>query len=155
MTKNRILYVIIRDRTGAVMHQAIGSAILEADSDARLTTLALREGIEPLATFGDYSPAEAEHAKQTLADLGDVEFDDADFEPHWHEPASCINAIDGLIGLGRKASRFLSSDVRSELACLRATLEEASQRSCDFYLVDVEPGEEIDFAGSPLQKGAE
>ena len=136
------------------MHHPIGSAILEADSDASLTTLALRAGIEPLATFCDYSPAEAEHAKQTLADLRDVEFTDAEFEPHWHEPASCINAIDGLIGLGRKASRLLSSDVRSELAVLRNTLEEANHRSCDFYLVDVEPGEAIDFAGPPLQKGA-
>ena len=154
MTDGRILYVILRDRSGVMRHQAIGCAILGADVDASLTTLALRRGIDPLATFGDYSPAAAEHAKQTLADLGDVDFDDSDFEPHWHEPARCIKAIDGLSALGPETSRILSKAVRSELASLRGILEEASHRSSEFYLVDVEPGEAVDFAGPPMRKGA-
>ena len=43
------LYVIVRDRGGRVVHKAIGRAIVEAEEDASLTMLALRQGIEPLA----------------------------------------------------------------------------------------------------------
>ena len=147
------LYVVVRDRKGRVAHRAIGRAIVEAEGDARLTMLALRRGVEPVATFWADSPAQAETAKRTLADLGDVDFEDRDFDPKWFDPAVGIAAIDGLLEhAGRTHS--VSPAVRTELELLRRTLDEARCGSCAFYLVEVEPGEELGFAGPELEREA-
>jgi len=153
MSDESILYLVVRHRRGQVAHKAIGSAIVEADMDAGLIRLALRKGIEPLATFYADSPAQAEHAKQTLADLGDVEFDDKDFEPTWFDPAQGIEALNGLLEHGRVGRHRLSERVRRELELLGRTLAEVRRRSCQFYLVEVRPGEDVDFAGLELDRG--
>ena len=148
------LYVVVRNRGGRVAHRAIGRAIIEAEGDASLTMLALREGIEPLATFCADSPAQAEGAKRTLADLGDVEFEDRDFDPTWFDPGACIEAIDGLLEHGLRGKRSFSPAVRGELELLRRTLDEARRRSCKFYLAEVTPGEDLEFAGPELEQEA-
>ncbi len=153
MSDEIMLYLVVRDRQGQVAHQAIGSAIVEADLDASLIRLALRKGIEPLATFYADSPAQAENAKQTLAELGDVEFDDSDFEPTWFDPAPCIEAINGLLEHGRVGRHRMSEGVRSELELLGRRLAEVRGRSGWFYLVEVGPGEDLNFAGPELDRG--
>jgi hypothetical protein len=124
---------------------------VEAEGDARLTMLALRTGVEPVATFWAKSPVQAESAKRTLADLGDVDFEDRDFDPKWFDPAAGIAAIDGLLEHAAR-THSASRAVRTELEFLRRTLDEARRRSCAFYLVDVEPGEELGFAGPELER---
>jgi hypothetical protein len=126
---------------------------VEAESEARLTTLALRQRVEPVATFWADSPAQAERAKRTLADLGDVDFEDRDFEPKWFDPAEGIAAIDGLLEHAAGTHR-VSPAVRTELELLRCTLDEARRRSCAFYLAEVAPGEELGFAGTELEREA-
>jgi len=148
------LYVVLRDRRGRVAHKAIGPAIVEADDDASLTMLALREGIEPLASFYADSPAQAEDAKRTLADLGDVEFEDDDFVPKWFDPRACLEAIEALLEHRRRGKRSFSPAVRSELELLRGTLVEARRRSSTFYLAEVRPGEDLGFAGPDLEREA-
>ena len=115
--------------------------------------LALRKGVELLATFWADSPAQAESAKRTLADLGDVDFEDGDFDPKWYDPAAGIAAVDGLLEHAARTHSVLRA-VRSELELLRRTLDEARRRSCAFYLVEVEPGEELGFAGPELKREA-
>jgi hypothetical protein len=147
------LYVVVRDRKGRVAHRAIGRAIVEAEGDAKLTMLALRKGVEPVATFWADSPAQAENAKRTLADLGDVDFDDRDFDPKWFDPAAGIAAIDGLLEHAAR-THSVSPAVRTELELLRRTLDEARRRSCAFYLVEADPREELGFAGPELEREA-
>jgi len=113
--------------------------------------LALRTGVEPVATFWAKSPVQAESAKRTLADLGDVDFEDRDFDPKWFDPAAGIAAIDGLLEHAAR-THSVSRAVRTELEFLRGTLDEARRRSCAFYLVEVEPGEELGFAGPELKR---
>ena len=144
------LYVVLRDPKGQVAHQAIGSAILEADWDGRLAMFAMRKGTEPLASFYADSPLQAEGAKRTLADVGDVDFDDRDFDPKWFKPADGIDAVDGLLHHGREGRHRLPEPVRAELALLRRTLVDAACRSYTFHLVEVEPGEDLGFAGPQL-----
>ena len=146
--------MVVRDRQGHVAHRAIGCAIVEADLDGGLTMFALRKGVEPLASFFADSPAQAEGAKRTLAELGDVEFDDRDFDPEWFEPTQAIEAIEGLLEHGRKGRRSLPEPVLVELGSLWRTLAEAVRRSCRFYLVEVEPGEDLEFAGAEFKGGA-
>lgn len=143
MRDARTLYVIVRDQQGRVAHTAIGCAMVEAD----LTIFALRKGIEPLTSFYADSPAQAEEAKRALGDLGDVEFDDHDFDPQWFEPLQGIAATDDLLEHGRKGKCALSEPVRAELGLLRRALAEARLRSCQFYLVEVDADEGLDFAG--------
>ena len=150
MSEANVLYVLVTDEQGRFAHKAIGSAIVEADMDARLTTLALRKGVEPLATYYCASPARAEHAMKTLADLGDVEFDASDFDPTWFDPEPCMEAIRGLLEHGRKGRYRLSEEVRRELELLHRVLAAASDRSRRFYLVEVVPDEDLNFAGPEL-----
>ncbi len=116
--------------------------------------LALRKGIEPLAGFCGHSPAQAENAKRTLADLGDVDFEDRDFDPEWFDPTACIAAIDGLLEHVGGGKRSFSPAVRGELELLRRTLDEARRGSCTFCLAEVEPGGDMGFAGPELEREA-
>jgi len=63
-----ILYVVVRDRNRRVAHKAVGSALVQADREAGITTFALRKGIEPLTAFLVDSPAQAERAKRVLGE---------------------------------------------------------------------------------------
>ena len=148
------LYVVVRDQQGRVAHRAIGRAIVQADADASLTMLALRRGVEPLTTFCAYSPAQAEDARRTLSELGDVDFEDRDFDPEWFDPAACVAVIDDLLEYGGRRKRSLSAAVRSDLELLRRTLDEAARRCCKFYLAEVEPGEDLGFAEPELEAQA-
>jgi len=149
-----ILYVVVRDRNGRVAHKAVGSALIQADRDAGITTFALRKGIEPLTAFLVDSPAQAESAKRVLADLGDVDFDDRDFEPRWFQPARCVESVSALLDCGREGRGRLSEAVRQELEELRQVLAETERRSCAFYLVEVPSGGDLGFAGPALDGGA-
>ena len=149
-----VLYVVLRDQGGRVAHRAIGRAIVEADADASFTMWALRDGIEPLASFCADSPAQAEDAKRTLADLGDVDFDDRDFDPKWFDPGACIEAIDGLLEREQHGKRSMSPALRGELELLHRTLDEARCHSCTFYLTEVRPGDDLRFAGPELKQEA-
>ena len=84
---------------------------------------------------------------RTLAELGDVDFDDRDFVPQWFEPDQGIATIDVMLeGTGRR----FSASVRDELVRLREALAEAKSRGCTFHLVETEPGERpcADTAGA-------
>ncbi len=144
------LYVIVRDRRGRIAHRAIGRAVVMAEGDASLTMLALRKKILPVSAFLGSSPAGAAAEMGELADLGDVDFDERDFDPRWFPPNEGIEAVDGLLGHRTRGNRRLSPDVQGELELLRRTLHEARRRSCTFYLVEVEPGEDLGFAGPEL-----
>ena len=61
-----ILYVVIRDRNGRVAQKAVGSALVQADRDAGITTFALRKRIEPLTAFLVDSQGPSGHAKRSL-----------------------------------------------------------------------------------------
>jgi len=100
----------------------------------------LRKGLEPLVRFCAYSPRQAEEAKRTLAELGDVDFEERDFEPEWFDALPCIETIDGLLAHRGRRRRFLTEAVRNELDLLRRTLGEAHRCSSRFYLVELEPG---------------
>ena len=145
MSDARILHLVIRDRTGWIGHQAIGGAIAEADGDASLTTLSMRKGLEPLAAFCVHSPRQAESAKRTLAELGDVDFEESDFAPQWFDALRCLETIDGLLAHRGRGRRSLTEAVRGDLDLLRRALGEAHRRSCTFYLVELEPGETLEF----------
>src|SRR6266540_2680334 len=83
MADVRTLHVVARNSDGRIVHRPIGRALVVADFDAGLTTLALRAGLEPLASFLVDSPSEAADAIETLDELGDVDFDPSDFAPRW------------------------------------------------------------------------
>ena len=153
MSDETILCAIFRDRNGRVTHKTVGSAVVQADRDAALTTFALRKGIEPLTAFMVDSPAQAENAKQVLADLGDVDFDDRDFEPRWFQPGRCVESVSALLDCGREGRGSFSEAVRQELEELRRVLAETGRRSCTFYLVEVRSGEDLGFAGPALDGG--
>jgi hypothetical protein len=148
------LYVVVRDRYGRVVHKAVGSALVQADRDAGITTLALRNGIEPLTAFLVDSPAQAESAKRILADLGDVDFDDRDFDPRWFQPARGVESVTALLDCGRQRRGRLSEAVRQELEELRQVLAEMERRACTFYLVEAPSGDDLGFAGPALHGGA-
>ena len=74
------MYVVIQHQNGRVGHQSIGQALVEADLDASLTTLALRRKREPIVSFTVYSSKQAAEAIQELEELGDVDVDPRDFE---------------------------------------------------------------------------
>ena len=154
MSDETILYVVVRDRNGRVAHKAVGSALVQADRDAGITTFALRKGIQPLTAFLVDPPAKAKSAKRVLADLGDVDFDDRDFEPRWFQPARCVESVNALLGCGREGRGRLSEAVRQELEALRQVLAETERRSCAFYLVEAPSGEDRGFAGPALDTTA-
>ena len=132
------LHIVVRGQTGQVAVQAIGQALVAAAETA--DTAALQRGLLALACYQAYSPSEAAEAMRTLAELGDVPFEASDFQPRWWQPSECVEDIDVLLERGR---RGLSEPVRAELAVLRQALAEAERRTCTFYLVDLEPDEEL------------
>src|SRR2546425_7027936 len=142
----RTLYLVVRGADGRIGYQAIGPAIIAADVDGKARRSALGTGLLALAVYQGYSPREAAAAMGVLADLGDVDFQESDFTPHWFQPGECIRVIDGL--LGRKRRPFPEA-VRVELALMRRALAEARIRGCSFYLVEPEPGERL--RGEPIQ----
>jgi hypothetical protein len=149
-----ILYVIMRDRNGRVAHRVLGSALVQADRDAGLTTFALRKGIEPLTAFMVDSPVQAESAKQVLADLGDVGFDDRDFEPQWFQSARGVESVNALLDCGREGRGPFSEAVRRELEELRRILVKAEHLSWAFYLVDAPSGEDLGLPALPWTEEA-
>ena len=141
MGGTRTLHVVFRQPTGRIGHQAIGSAVVEADYEAKLTKLALRRGIESLADFSFYSPAQAAEAMRELDELGDVDFSANDFEPRFFDPQRGLDAVDGLL----KHGRAFTTALREDLVFLRDVLGEATRRGCQFYLVEPEPEEPMPF----------
>ena len=143
----KTLYLIVRDGNGRIGQQAIGHAILGAETDEDATPSALRNGLLALASYHAYSPRQAAAAMRELADLGDVDFEAMDFAPQWFQPDGCIGVIDRL--LERKRRPF-AGPVRAELDLMRRALAEAGSRGCSFYLVDPDPGERLGFERIPL-----
>ncbi len=139
MADVRTLHVVARNSDGRIVHRPIGRALVVADFDAGLTTLALRAGLEPLASFLVDSPSEAADAIETLDELGDVDFDPSDFAPRWFDPAECLATIDGLEHL----SRQLPADVCQDIASVRLVLLQASRQGWMFHLVELLPEEEV------------
>jgi hypothetical protein len=136
----RTLHIVMRDAGGQVSHQAIGRAIVAAAIDEKVTRSTLRTGLLALAFYQSHSPRQAAEAMRTLAELGDVDFEERDFDPQWCSPDQCIRTIDVL--LGRKGRPF-SESVRAELVQIRQALAEASGGDCTFYLVELGPGERL------------
>jgi hypothetical protein len=97
----RTLYIVVREPHGGIGRQQIGQALVEADFDATLTKLALRQGCEPLASFTIYSRRQAAAAIQELEDLGDVDVDPRDFDPKWFDP---------LVGLAEEAMAVVDDE---------------------------------------------
>ena len=146
----KTLHVIVRDPKDRIGYQPIGRAIVAAAIDEKVTTSALRRGLAALAFYQAYSPREAAEAMRTLAQLGDVDFDESDFVPQWFQPGQGIATIDVIL---ERAGRRFPATVRSELVQLREALAEARSRSCRFYLVEMEPGEPLRGA-TPLRMAA-
>lgn len=65
---------------------------------ARGLYLFRRHGLDPIPAFLGSSPAGAAATMRELADLGDVDFDERDFDPRWFHPNEGIEAVDGLLG---------------------------------------------------------
>src|SRR5258705_11962145 len=105
----RNMYVVIQHQKGRVGHQSIGQALVEADLDASLTTLALRRKREPLVSFTVYSSKQAAEAIQELEELGDVDVDPRDFDANRFDPDDCIATIDSLL---ESRDRCLRQQVR-------------------------------------------
>ena len=136
----RTMYIAVRDPNGGIGHQQIGQALVEADFDATLTKLALRQGCEPLASFTIYSPRQAAAAIQELEELGDVDVDPRDFAPEWYDPMQGLATVDRLL---EHRGRAITTGVRSGLAILRRILAEVANRRTTFHLVVTDPDEEI------------
>ena len=134
----RTLHIVVRDPTGQMGVQAIGQAIVTAAETA--TTSVLQKELLALAAYQMDSPRQAAEEMRTLAELGDVPFKASDFHPRWCQPAECIEDIDVLLERGR---RCISGPIRAELAVLRQALAEAERRTCNFYLVELEPDERL------------
>jgi len=138
----KTLHLVVRDPNGRIECQPIGHAIVAADIDEDLTRSALQETLVALAFYQAHSRSEAAAAMQVLAELGDVDFEESDFTPHWFQPDECIAVIDGLLEHRR---RPFAGAVRAELVLIRAALAQASSLGCSFYLVELEPGERLGF----------
>ena len=134
----RTLHIVVRDPNGRIGRQPIGRAIVAASIDEKVTKSALRKGLLALAFYQAHSSRQAEEAMRTLAELGDVDFEETDFNPQWFSPDECIGTIDVLLGRG---GRPFSETVRAELVLIRQALAEARGRGCTFYFVELEPDE--------------
>jgi hypothetical protein len=99
------MYVVIQDQNGRVGHQSIGQALVEANLDASLTTLALRRKREPIVSFTVYSSKQAAEAIQELEELGDVDVDPRDFDAKWFDPSTASRPSIHYLSLGHAASR--------------------------------------------------
>jgi hypothetical protein len=93
----RTLHIVVRDPKGRIGRQPIGQAIVAAAIDEKVTTSALRKGLLALACYQAHSPRQAAEALRTLAELGDVDFEETDFDPQWFQPDECIATIDVLL----------------------------------------------------------
>jgi hypothetical protein len=136
----RTMYIAVRDPNGGIGHQQIGQALVEADFDATLTKLALRQGCEPLASFTIYSRRQAAAAIRELEELGDVDVDPKDFDPEWYDPLQGLATVDRLL---EHRERAITAGARIELALLRGILAEVANRRATFYLVEPDTDEEI------------
>jgi hypothetical protein len=136
----KTLHLAVRDRSGSIAYQPIGAAIVSAFVDEKPTASALRKGLLGLVCYQAYSPSEAVEAMQVLVELGDVDFDESDFEPQWFRSEQGIATIDLILGGARQ--RFTAA-VRDELVELRRALVDARSRGCTFCLVETEPGETL------------
>jgi len=137
----RTLCLVVRDPRGRIGYQEIGHAIMAADTHGNVTSSALRNSLLALASYEAHSPIQAAAAAmRTLAELGDVDFEERDFAPQWFQPDECISIIDGLLGRRRSA---LAEATRAELLLMRRALVEARTRGCSFYLVELEPHERL------------
>lgn len=149
MTNVGTLYVVVQDSRGRISYHPIGRALVEAELDARLTKLALRKHVAPLASFTVHSPTEAAEAIKTLDELGDVYFDTKDFDPQWFNPAECIPTIEALL---EHRGNSVGADVRPELFSIQQVLSEASRQRRSFYLVELLPEEEAPIRPVILEK---
>jgi len=138
----KTLHLVLRDPNGRIEYQAIGHAIVAAGIDGDLTRSPLQKSLVALALFQAHSPSEAAAAMRVLADLGDVDFEESDFTPHWFHPDECIAVIDGLLEQRR---RPFPGPVHAELVLIRTALDQANSRGCSFYLVELGPGERLGF----------
>ena len=138
----RTLHLVVRDPNGRIEYQAVGDAIVRADIDGNAMPSAVHESLLALALYQAHSPRQAATAMRVLADLGDVDFEESDFTPHWFPPDECIAVIDGLL---ERRRRPFAGAVRAELVLMRKALAQASSCGCSFYLVELEPGERLDF----------
>lgn len=138
----KTLHLVVRDPNGRIECQPIGHAIVAADIDGDVTRSALQDTLVALAFYQAHSPSEAAAAMRVLAELGDVDFEESDFTPHWFQPDECIAVIDGLLEQRR---RPFAGAVRAELVLIRTALAQASSRGRSFYLVELEPGERLGF----------
>ncbi len=145
----KTLHLVVRDPNGRIEYQPIGHAIVAADIDGDTTPSALYKSLLALALYQAHSPRQAAAAMRMLADLGDVDFEETDFTPHWFQPDECIAVIDGLL---ERRRRPFAGTVRAELVLMRRALAQASSRGCSFYLVELEPGERLGFEGSRLSE---
>jgi hypothetical protein len=151
------LLVVFRDRCGVIGHVALGWALLDSDWSSDVSILAPIDEAPALAEFLCDTPTQAERAMDELAELGDVPFHPRDFVPRWYSPRSGSAAVAWLLARRhhRKARRVLTDEVCAELEQLQRILEDAARPGNRFHLVDVEPGEDLVFAGPRLTRGPE
>ena len=133
----KTLLLVLRDRAGSVAHVAIGSAILDADWAGALSMLPSGKEAESLTTFFSDTPAQAEHAIDVLADLGDVPLGRRDFAPKWFSPGSGVVALNWLLGHRAKARRLLTDGVCGELQRVHRVLEGARRSGHRFHFAEV------------------
>ena len=107
----KTLHLVVRDPSGRIGQQAIGHAIIAAESDEPATPSALHNGLLALASYQAHSPREAVAAMRVLADLGDVDFEEGDFTPRWCQPDQCIAVIDDML---ERRRRPFAGPVRAE-----------------------------------------
>jgi hypothetical protein len=154
---SRRLLVVFRNKSGAIGHVALGSALVDSDWCGDVSTLAPIDEAPALAEFFCDSPCQAERAMDELAELGDVPFHPRDFAARWYSPRSGSAAVAWLLARRhhRKARRVLTDDVCAELEQLQRILEDAARPGNRFHLVEVDPGEDLSFAGPRLASGPE
>jgi len=153
-TRNTLLVVL--GAGGRVAgHVAVGSAILDADWDGKLSLLPKAREAEDFLDFACHTPRQAEHAMAELAELGDVPFDSRDFEPKWHSPRRGGKAVSWLLAHRHKSRRRLTDRVCAELDLVKRALESAARSGLGFHFVQVEPDEDLGFAGPRWREGPE
>lgn len=151
-TSNTLL-LLIRDHIGSLRYAAIGSALLDADWGADLSMLPTGEDTLCFGELMCDSPAQAKHAYEELASLGDVPVRPSDFAPTWHRIGEGIKAIDGLLSIRDKlpkARRLITTTVADELFLAKRILIAHDRPGSHFYFVEVQEDEDRDFAGQRL-----
>src|SRR5437870_3333215 len=134
----RTLCLVVRDPRGRIGYQEIGHAIMAADTHGNVTSSALRNSLLALASYEAHSPIQAAAAMRTLAELGDVDFEERDFAPQWLQPDECISIIDGLLGRRRRALAEATRGTPSDAPSARRGQDSGLQ-----LLVELEPHERL------------